>query len=140
MTVRTNGGSPVSGYFEILEDTLLGFFLPAFSHSIRKTQTKAPKFYFIDTGIKRALSKTLTIELPPHTYGFGEAFEHWVILEIIKNASYKRWDWTYSYLRTKDNVEIDLIIHKPKGLLMIEIKSGDQNDKRKSTFFRKTWP
>ncbi len=119
----------VSHYFEILEDTLLGIMLPAFHLSVRKAQKQAPKFYFIDPGIKRALSKTLTVELLPQTFAFGEAFEHWVLLEIIKNASYHRKDWTYSYLRTKDGVEIDLIVHRPEGLLLIEIKSGDRVDK-----------
>ena len=113
----------ISHYFEILEDTLLGIMLPAFHPSIRKSQRQAPKFYFIDTGIKRALSGTLTVELLPQTRAFGEAFEHWVILEIIKNADYRRLDWHYSYLRTKDGVEIDLIIQSPQKTLLIEIKS-----------------
>ena len=47
-------------------------------------------------------------------------------MEVIKTASYKRKDWTYSYLRTKDNLEIDLIIQQPKTLLLIEIKSKDR--------------
>jgi len=39
----------VSGYYDILEDTLLGFRLPAYSKSIRRKQKKAPKFYLFDT-------------------------------------------------------------------------------------------
>ena len=116
----------VANYFEILEDTLLGVSLPAFHFSIRKAQKQASKFYFIDTGIKRALQKTLTVELLPQTSAYGDAFEHWFLMEVIKNASYKRKDWTYSYLRTKDNLEIDLIIQQPKTLLLIEIKSKDR--------------
>ena len=116
----------IANYFEILEDTLLGITLPAFHFSIRKAQKQAPKFYFIDTGIKRALSKTLTVELLPQTTAFGEAFEHWFLLEVIKNASYQRKDWTYSYLQTKDGAEIDLIIQRPKDLVLIEIKSKDR--------------
>ncbi len=76
--------STVSNYFEILEDTLLGFLLPAYHSSVRKAQKQAPKFYFIDTGIKRALDRTLTVELLPQTAAWGEAFEHWIILEIKK--------------------------------------------------------
>ena len=116
----------VANYFEILEDTLLGIILPAFHLSVRKAQKQAPKFYFIDPGIKRALSKILTVELLPQTSLFGEAFEHWVLIEIIKNASYNRLDWSYSYLRTKDDAEIDLIIHRPENLLLIEIKSKNR--------------
>lgn len=114
----------VSNYFEILEDTLLGFHLPAFHKSVRKAQKQAPKFYFIDPGIKRALERTLTVELLPQTYAWGDAFEHWVILEIFKSASYDRLDWKFSYLRTKDDLEIDLIIDRPgQARALIEIKS-----------------
>ena len=113
----------VANYFEILEDSLLGFMLPAFHKSVRKSQRQGAKFYFIDPGVRRALSAELGLPLIQQTSGYGEAFEHWVLLEIIKLISYKRLDWTYSYLRTKDNVEIDLIIQKPKSLLLIEFKS-----------------
>ena len=113
----------VANYFEILEDTLLGIFLPAYNRSVRRSQRQASKFYFIDTGIARALSKTLSIKMSPQTSSYGNAFEHWFILEIIKLASYKRKDWEFSYLRTREGLEIDLIIKKPKSLLLIEIKS-----------------
>ncbi len=117
----------VANYFEILEDTLLGFFLPAYHRSVRKSQRLSSKFYYIDTGISRALNQTLSVPLLPQTSAFGNAFEHWVVLEIVKNISYKRLDWNLSYARTKDDVEIDLIITRPGGLpLMIEIKSSDR--------------
>jgi predicted AAA+ superfamily ATPase len=119
----------VSNYFEIIEDTLIGFTLPAYHISIRKAQKLAPKFYFIDPGMKRALDKTLTVELLPQTSAWGEAFEHWVILDIIKNASYARFDWSFSYVRTKDDVEIDLIIDRPgQKRMLIEIKSKTRID------------
>jgi Holliday junction resolvase-like predicted endonuclease len=42
------------------------------------------------------------------------------------NEDFKK-DWSFSYLRTKDNVEIDLIIERPgKPLALIEIKSTSQ--------------
>ncbi|HEY8272598.1 MAG TPA: DUF4143 domain-containing protein [Pseudobdellovibrionaceae bacterium] len=103
----------IANYFQILEDTLIGFLLPAYHTSLRKAQKQAPKFYFIDPGIKRALDRTLSVELLPQTAAWGEAFEHWIILEIKKNADYHRLDWEFSYLSTKDDVEIDLIIDRP---------------------------
>ena len=114
----------VANYFEILEDTLIGIILPSFHLSVRKAQREAPKFYFIDTGIKRALEKTLTVELLPQTSAYGAAFEHWIIIEFIKRSSYARLDWSFSYICTKDNVEIDLIIDRPgEQRVLIEIKS-----------------
>lgn len=116
----------VAHYFEILEDTLIGFMLPAHHNSVRKAQKQAPKFYFIDSGIKRALEKTLTVQLLPQTRAWGDAFEHLVILEIVKNISYARKDWDLSYIRTKEDVEIDLIITRPgEPKLLIEIKSKE---------------
>lgn len=117
----------VANYFEILEDTILGFYLPAFDRSLRKSQKKAPKFYLIDPGVKRALDRSLSVPLISETSAFGEAFEHWIVLEIHKMISYLRLDWEMSYLRTKDDLEIDLVIKRPGlPLLEIEIKSKKQ--------------
>ncbi|MBX9766981.1 MAG: AAA family ATPase [Bdellovibrionales bacterium] len=115
----------ISNYFEIVEETHLGIQLPAYHTSVRKAQKQAPKFFFIDTGIKRALDRTVSVELLPQTFAWGDAFEHWVILEIVKAASYARLDWQFSYLRTKDDLELDLVIDRP-GLppALIEIKSN----------------
>ena len=73
----------VKNYFSILEDTLLGFFLPHYHRSIRKQQRQSPKFYFFDTGVKRALDKQLESPLVKNTYSYGNAFEHRVLLECF---------------------------------------------------------
>lgn len=64
------------------------------------------------------------MKLIPHTSAYGAAFEHWIIIEFIKRSSYARLDWSFSYICTKDNVEIDLIIDRPgEQRVLIEIKS-----------------
>jgi len=80
---------PIQSYFEILEDTLIGFLLEPFHESVRKRQRGNPKFYLFDTGVQRALNHTLTVELRPQTHAFGLAFEHFVINEINR-ARYRR--------------------------------------------------
>ncbi|MDD5672779.1 MAG: ATP-binding protein [Chitinivibrionales bacterium] len=114
----------VQSYFSILEETLIGLLLPAYHASVRKRQRTNPKFYFFDCGVKRALDRTLQIGLKEGTYAFGEAFEHFIILEITRLSAYQKKDWQFSYLRTKDDAEIDLVIDRP-GLpkALIEIKS-----------------
>jgi predicted AAA+ superfamily ATPase len=115
----------VKNYYSILEDTLIGFHLNAFHHSFRKQLTKQPKFYFFDLGVTRALANLLTISLHPQTSMYGEAFEHFIICECVKLANYFHRDYRMSYLKTKDDVEIDLIVERPgKSLLLIEIKSA----------------
>ncbi len=115
----------VQNYYSILEDTLIGFYLPPWHTSLRKSHRLSPKFYLFDTGVCRALKGTLDIPLLPQTYDFGEAFEHFIILEFIKLREYGRKDWSFSYLRTKDGVDVDLIIERPSlKKVAVEIKSS----------------
>lgn len=126
----------VKKYFSILEDTLIGFSLHGFKHSFRKRLNTKPKFYFFDTGVKRALTRTLTLPIKEGTSAFGEAFEHLVILECIKLASYFKSEYRFSYLRTKDDVEVDLVVERPgKPILFIEIKSSTQVKKESISTF-----
>lgn len=75
-------------------------------------------------GVKRALDRTLTLELLPQTYAFCKAFEHFFIIEIIRLHSYDPKDHQFFYLQTKDMAEIDLIIDRPgMPTALIEIKS-----------------
>ncbi|MEK7355829.1 MAG: AAA family ATPase [Bdellovibrionota bacterium] len=121
----------IQNYFQILVDTHLGFFLEPFHRSVRKVQRQSPKFYFFDGGVKRALERRLTIPPEPSTSDFGNAFESWFINECVRLNSYRELDLKFSYLRTKDDVEIDLIVEKPDGrLILIEIKSSDKIDSR----------
>ncbi len=121
----------VRNYFSILEDTLIGFVLEPFQHSFRKRLSKKPKFFFFDTGVARALSYRLTIPLQPKTRPYGDAFEHFIITQCKQLASYARKDYRFSYLRTKDDAEVDLIVERPGlPLLFIEIKSSEEVDAR----------
>lgn len=116
----------IKEYFHVLEDTLIGFFLDSFHNSFRKRLVEKPKFYFFDTGIVRSLSRRLSVPLLPKTSAYGEAFEHFIILECMRLGSYFEPEYRFSFLRTTNDVEIDLIIERPgKPLLCIEIKSSD---------------
>lgn len=116
----------VRKYFQIIEDTLLGFMLEPFDRSVRKRQAQAPKFYLFDTGVQRALAKTLSQSIIPRTYAYGRAFEHFVIIEALRLNDYYRKDFSFSYLRTKDDVEVDLIVIRPgRPLALVEIKATD---------------
>lgn len=114
----------VERYFEILVDTFIGFFLEPFHESVRKRQSQKSKFYFFDLGVKKALERTLTVPIISSTYTYGDAFESFFILECIRLNDYYLKDYKFSYLRTKDDLEIDLIVDRP-GLarVYIEIKS-----------------
>lgn len=117
----------IKQYFSILEDTLMGYLLEPYSGSFRKRLHSKPKFYYFDTGVCRTLSRRLSIPLLPHTSDYGNAFEHFIILEALKLSHYFNPEYRFSYLKTKDDVEVDLIVERPgKKTLCIEIKSSDQ--------------
>ncbi|NMC64187.1 MAG: ATP-binding protein [SAR324 cluster bacterium] len=121
-------GKTVLNYFQILEATYVGFFLPAFHLSIRKSQRQKPKFYFFDIGIKRTLDQTLGDNITPKTSSYGELFEHWVVQEIYRLNSYTEHDYRLSYFQTPKGAEIDLILTRSKQHYLIEIKSTDAID------------
>lgn len=130
---RDTGVDPktVQNYYQILVDTNLGFFLEAYDRSVRKVQKQSPKFYLFDMGVKRSLQKTLNVPLIPRTSDFGDAFESWFICECFRLNHYYESDYTFSYLRTKDDVEIDLIIERPgQSQVLLEIKSAERIDER----------
>lgn len=121
----------VKEYFTILEDTLVGSFLPSFSFSERKKFKVSPKFYFFDTGVLRALQGQLSAELSPQTFAYGNYFETWIINQVQIISTYNRKDLKLSFLRTANNVEIDLVIETPKGQIIgVEIKTKQTPDHR----------
>ena len=134
----------VQNYFSVLEDTLVGFFLPAFHRSVRKQQQKAPKFFLFDVGVKNTLEGTSNVPLKSGTYGFGRAFEHFLLLECRRLNHYFRKKFRFSYLKTKDGLEVDLIVQRPgKKDLLVEIKSAKEvREKHTKTVQRlaDVWP
>jgi predicted AAA+ superfamily ATPase len=113
-------------YFDILEDTLLGFYLPAYEKSLRKQQIKSPKFYLFDTGVKRVLDQNLPATAPLSAQEFGLAFEHFVLCEFTRLKSYLRKKMTFSHYNS-GNSEIDLVIEAP-GIpdTFVEIKATEK--------------
>ncbi|OFZ78903.1 MAG: hypothetical protein A2583_11905 [Bdellovibrionales bacterium RIFOXYD1_FULL_53_11] len=115
----------VERYYQILEDTLVGYHLLPFHGSVRKRQIKSSKFYFIDPGIIRALRGDLGNKPMPSSYEYGNIFENFIVGEIFKLNSYYEKDYRLSYVKTKDGVEIDLVIEcGSRKVICVEIKSG----------------
>jgi predicted AAA+ superfamily ATPase len=117
-TVRT--------YFQILEDTLLGFFLLPFGRSVRKQAAGHPKFYLFDPGVVTAIRRTLSVPMEPSTPEFGDAFEHYLITEMVRLNEYFRLDLRLSFYRSERGVEVDCIIETPRNqIIAVEVKATD---------------
>lgn len=114
----------VASYYQILEDTLIGFFLPSWGHRLsRQDLVTHGKFYFFDTGIVSGLNQNLTAALTDKHPLFGRYFEHFCILEFLRIHDYKRTQHRVGFFRTRTGVEIDLIQERGDRIRAIEIKA-----------------
>lgn len=116
--------STVSTYFEILVDTLLGYWLPAWTPRAKVKEIAHPKFYFFDTGVVRAIQKLLYDK--PSIVERGVLFETWILHELKAYIAYESIGGELFYWRTHDGVEIDFIWKRAHRIIAIEIKSAVQ--------------
>ena len=96
------------GYFGILEDTLLGKWLPAYRKRRKRRVIGAPKFYFADVGVVNRLARRG--ELSPGSQLYGKAFENWVFQELSAFVSYRDVDADLSHWRLPSGIEVDFIL------------------------------
>lgn len=109
----------VRAYFDILEDTLIGYRIPAYTQTIKRRLIQAPKFYFFDVGLPQYLLNRTTIA--QGTIEYGHAFEHFIVQELVAFIRYNHKKETLSYWRTHTGVEVDAVIGDAQ--VAIEIKS-----------------
>jgi len=109
-------------YFQILDDTLIGRFLPSFQKKQKRRVVAAPKFYFFDIGIVNHLLKRGKIEAG--TPNYGNALEHLIYMELYAYSKYSELDFPISYWRTTSQNEIDFVLGDAK--VAIEVKSTTQ--------------
>lgn len=129
--------STVKEYFQILADTLIGFYLWPWDRSERKKAR--PKFYFFDCGVARAIQNRLND--PPTFAETGILFETWLVNELQRIRDYTRKEHEFSFWRHREE-EVDIVISEARGpVLAIECKAG-RTDLRGHTItqFRKTFP
>jgi predicted AAA+ superfamily ATPase len=109
----------VKEYFQILEDTLTGRFLPSFQKRPKRRVILAPKFYYFDVGIVNYLLKRGKIELGSEI--FGNAFEHFIYQEMVAHSHYSGIQYPMYYWRTTSQIEIDFVLGDHE--VAIEVKS-----------------
>ncbi|HXV49950.1 MAG TPA: AAA family ATPase [Candidatus Binatia bacterium] len=99
----------IRGYFQILEDTLLGRWLPAYVKRPKRRVIAAPKFFFADIGVVNQLAKRG--ELRPGSELYGKAFENWVFHELSAHNAYAEAFARLSYWRLASGIEVDFIVN-----------------------------
>ena len=118
----------VKEYFTILEDTMLGFYLPAYTQTVKRRLTLSPKFYYFDVAIPNHLLHRVPLKKGTDIY--GHATEHLVVQELRAFLSYNYGEeMVMSYWRTLDGkYEVDVLISDRTSnevRMAIEVKSSD---------------
>lgn len=95
-------------YFQILVDTRLGRFLPAFTKRPKRRVIGAPKFFLADVGMVNTLARRGT--LAPGSELFGKAFENWIFHELTAASHYRERYMELAYWRLASGIEVDFIV------------------------------
>lgn len=118
----------VQNWLSIIEASGLVKLVHTYKNNVIKRMVKAPKLYFMDTGLMCYLVGWKTAEQAKNGAMSGAIFETFAVSEIIKSYLNKGIDITNRifYYRDKDKREIDLLICDNNTIYPVEIKSAAQ--------------
>lgn len=116
----------IKTYFQILEDTLTGRFLPSFQKRPKRRVIQSPRFYFFDVGLANYLLKRPFIEVGSEA--FGKAFEHFIYQEVYAHRSYSDLNYPLCYWRTASGIEVDFVLGDAE--VAVEVKATQQAHRR----------
>ena len=116
----------IKNWISILESSGIIYLLQPFSSNLSNRIIKAPKLYFMDTGLCSYLAKYPNPETLEIGALSGAIFETFVVSEIIKNITSHGLDpkMNLYYYRDKDQKEVDLLYIEGDTIYPIEIKKG----------------
>jgi uncharacterized protein len=118
----------VQSYFEVLEDTLIAYRLPAWRESPTKRMVGHPKLFLFDNGVTNALCNRLSGALDPVTR--GRLFEQFFIQETRRRLDYQGNPSRLYYWRTTNGAEVDLVLERAgQPILAVEFKSRAEVDR-----------
>ncbi len=112
----------IKRWISILEASQIIFLLPPYYRNLGKRIVKSPKVYFLDVGLVCYLTGVQTESHLLNGPIAGPLFESFVIQEVVKFYYNKGKRPNIFYLRTHNQLEIDLIIEKHLEIHPIEIK------------------
>jgi len=118
-------GRTIKDYYQLLEETLVGYNLRPFKKKGSRKEISTSKFYFFDTGVLNAFVKRT--KLSQKTKEYGDLFEHFIFLELKAYQLLNRFDWELEFWRTHTKEEIDFILGS--GEIAIEVKATSRPKK-----------
>ena len=111
-------------WLSVLEASLQVFLLPPFHTNVTKRLVKAPKLYFLDTGLCAYLTEWSSPKTLEAGAMAGAILETYVVAEILKSWWHRMKTPQVYYYRDKDGKEIDLLVRQDDKLHPIEIKKS----------------
>lgn len=110
----------VANYFDILEDLLIGYWLPVFTKRAKRRLITSPKFYLFDSGVYRTIRPKGPLDSPEEID--GPALETVFLAHLRAINDYYRLGYKLFFWRTSNHVEVDFIVYGERGLFAFEIK------------------
>lgn len=111
----------VRAYFQILEDTLLGFRVQPWRKGKKRRLIEMEKFYLFDVGVTNYLARRNPKYGTPE---FGHSFEQFILMELKAYQAYRRPEMDIRYWRTTTGFEVDFILEEMD--VAIEVKASNK--------------
>ena len=111
-------------WIAVLEATYILIRLEPYFENFGKRLIKSPKIYFADTGLACYLLGIDTVEQLTKDSLYGNLFENFVVIELMKARYNQAMDPRLYFYRDVSGREIDLLFQKGSRLVPIEIKSS----------------
>lgn len=100
----------ITNWYEILEDTLIGYRVESWKNGSKRKITETAKFYFFDPGVARILTG---IPVPNESQTeYGVLFENFIFCELKAYLDYRAKREKINYWRTQNGtLEVDFVIN-----------------------------
>lgn len=143
--ISRESGVPVATlrtYYQVLEDTFVGYRIPAYGAAGRKRVLTTPRFLFYDNGVRNAAARyRFTTDLLKSQIGL--LFENWVGQELIHRCRHAGRTYRLSFWRTAHGTEVDYVLETPDETIPIEVKATESpslSDASSIKLFLDTYP
>ena len=114
----------VQGYFDVLTDTLIGFWLTAWRRRAKVKEVSSSKFYLFDPGVARVLAGRVREPLEGSERGF--LLETWVLHELRAAMAFQNTGGGLHFWRTPHGSEVDFIWTRAKRAVGVEVKAAER--------------
>ena len=118
----------VQNHFDLLIDTLIGYWLPPWKLKAANKQVRHSKFYLFDCGVARALAGRL-----PYAVGDeerGSLLETLILGEMRAHLAYSGLRYPLHFWRDHYGAEVDVLAETAAGYIAVEIKASRRWERR----------